>query len=237
MKRVSEGTTIHFEPFLYHEKWHVFNPQQNPDTISFSPNGSFVDVQRMKVTQGEWKYLGGDVFQLLVNGESVGVHLVHLDTNLLIFELGDTEQYFILVSDRAFHLALFTDLLSIEYYIQKVDLLIKEHVRRPAGSHEGLVHIIPIVATGLLFDSLSGLFHSDDDEKEFREGDGRDLNEDLFFDVDEFEDELEDLDDDNEFFEEDQVDEEPIYESEYDDYGGLTEEEVIYDYLQSEEDE
>lgn len=248
LERISINATVHFEKGIYQHKWYVFNPTRITDTLTFNPNKSFILTDSGKDITGEWNYLGGDQFNLQINGAVYGLHLVHLDGNLLIFELHDTKQYFILISPLALNVLALTDLDSIEYYISKLNIQINAQIKNPSTSHNFTNNILPILVMGGIYDSLFWQHSFDHDHEgigfETTKNDytDEDKDENDEFDEDEAFDENEEDLIDNEIYPEDLVDddqeyEEPIYDDGYTDYGGLSEEEIIYDYLESQEEE
>lgn len=273
LKRISQGVNIQFENVLYQNVWHVFDVPVMTETMTFKPNQTLVVARSGKEVEGSWKYTGGDSFQLKLDGASYWLHLVHLDNNLLIFELYDTRMYSIFVSQNAMQTLALTSLDSIEYYIEKLKKQIHERVQNPSRSHGGSSNILPILVMGGVYSSLfrnhdhSDFFHPDSDkdgkqvssEDEFIDEEGEwnedgemedfsDVDND-FEDIDDEEDGFEDIDGDGfedvdnaqdvYYEQEDDWVEEPVdteFDEVYDEYGGLTEEEIIYDYLENQED-
>ena len=283
--RIPQNVVIPFKKVLFKYTWLIFDPVCMSDTITFSPDGRFTKSMAGKVLNGYWKYQGGDAFQLKMEGASYGMHLVHLDSNLVLFELHNTKQYYILVSPNANVQYSFGSLDSIEYYIQKLKDMVDDSRMQPRRVNGLAGHVVPIIVMGALcdslfwhhepdwnagddhrvhrdveednsradvddredelYDELDGEFDELDGEFDELDGEFDELDDD--FDLDEsdndfdessgqFDDEFsEDVDDDGvEYME--PVNEEPLYDNGYDDYGGLTEEEVIYDYLEDQDE-
>ena len=249
--RIPQNVVIPFKKVLFKYTWLIFDPVCMTDTITFSPDGRFKKSMAGKVLKGYWKYQGGDAFQLKMEGALYGMHLVHLDSNLVLFELHDTKQYYILVSPDGYQQHSFGSLDSIEYYIQKLKEMVDDRRMQPRRENGLVGHVVPILVMGALCDSL--FWHHDDDEPTDKHEVNRGTEEDDFRDdmYDELDREWEDeFDESNDEFDEDSsveiadddleymdpANEEPLYDDGYDDYGGLTEEEVIYDYLQDQDE-
>ena len=267
--RISGNDTIHYEKVMFNRHWMIFDPGKIKDHILFSSDGTYRKTASKTESVGHWKYLGGDAFELQNNGSTYGLHLVHLDNNLMIFELHDTKQYFILVSQQCLRSINLNSLASIEYYIQKVQVEVQERMAHPTHYQSVVSHVIPIMVMGGICNSLFWNHDRDDDKHDSTDKEGHAYatdnaddfdpnddfddeenfddqydfeNEDGFEDEDDFEDdELNAENDDNEsteyyepVYDEPEYDEpydEPVYEDESSDYGGFTEEEIIYDYL------
>ena len=246
LKRVSHKATIHFENVIYQHTWYIFNPYQIAETLIFNADKTLLITSKKRITHGVWDYHKGDAFDFHIDGVCYVLHLVHLDNNLIIFELQDTKQYFILLSYQAIYTLNLTSLDSIEYYIKKLQLQVREQVEKPTYTTTTTNHIIPILVMG----GLQGLdfWHHDSDEdtsnpskdkpeKDEIDDEFEEWYEDENFMLDETEDnELECEDSLYDTFDEESALQGTEYEDDnYNEYGDLTEEEVIYDYLQNEE--
>ena len=287
-------TTIKFrlEDFMYKQCWYVFNPDGISEQFYLSDWNVFKILPLIKVhsngtesndsslgnfRQGKWKYKGDDLFLFDIDGCLYRMHLVSIDSSLIIFELGDTKQYFILVSKSFRKKHEKVSLLAIERHLglpcavsegdsaSANDTLSANHSfdanctisnTRPVssmrtaepGTHQGFFsRIINYVFLGGMFHAILGGHDHDKEHTEKTETKPTPdalLDENLYYDeladelADEFADEFADggeyYDEADEGYYDDS--EECLY-GDPEDYGGLTEEEVIYDYLQSQEDD
>ena len=251
LKRMQNENTLPFEKLICTQAWLVFDPEVMTETLSFYPNGTFVSQTKTSdahgthpsaLVRGKWLYQGGDTFQFTFEGGVYGLHLVHLDTNLMIFELHDTKQYFILISKKCQQTINLNSLDEIDYYIGKLNAEFIERTQHPSTFNGIAPDIVPIMVMGGLFHSLPWFHDSDNDDTDVHLA--KDVNR------DEYDDEAEDdlrMDENEAYYEDDEFDDDEYVDTEYiddedendnvyDDYTGLSEEEIIDDYLEDQDD-
>ena len=260
LERTRKKDAIPFEHVFYNQHWLIFNPHKMQESLTFDSDGTFiVRSQSGKASKGQWIYKGGDAFKLTLDNGTYGLHLVHLDNNLMMFELHDTKQYFILVSEQCLKTINLNTLDAIEYYIGKLNAEISEQLKNPEGFQRVASHVVPIMVMGGLYHNASWFHESN---HEHQDKDDNHVSQDVYQDelddeveldlaLDDFDESIEDegiMEDDfvnvvdnNSYddveYEEPLYDEEDTYEEGYGEYGDFSEEEIIYDYLQSQEEE
>lgn len=253
--RTNNKEKIPFEKIMFHNHWIVFDSQEMTKALTFHSDGTFEVTKTGKNNyeprEGQWKYKGGDAFDFLFDDGTYGLHLVHLDSYLMVFELHETKQYFILVSEREPKNMKLNSLDAIELYIRQLKTEVAERLRTPDFFYGRAFDIIPVVIMGSVFQSVPWFHDDKDDDNHKIDMNHKDDN------LDEFDDEAEedvwwDENDksletgereEDESYLDDEVDE-PVYDEQsvyedqlYDDYGGLSDEEIIYDYLESQDEE
>ena len=127
LSRIHNLTAVSFEKFMLQNKWFVFDSEGITDSVIFHPNHIFEVNSQRKISFGQWKYFNEDYFELNINDACYGLHLVHFDNNLMVYELHDTKQYFILLSQQGMNTFSFISLEHIEYYIKRHKVQVYRH--------------------------------------------------------------------------------------------------------------